>query len=303
MVSARIGLLGIAAGACSLAACGNSSDGGSSDDAGVHPDASAGDATPGSDASTDAGAEVGADGDGGVTPLLLGTVFVQNLPDQDSGQPIAIASASFYPGPLPVSPCPLLVGMCTDSTTCTQPVNTGPFVSAGTLTMTGGAFSDAGTVIPMNGGGTYTYTSKTFLFAPGDMLTAAASGGVFPAFGPFTIQAPPTITITSPASSAGVYTIPTSGDLTVQWSGGVTGGLLALQLFGTPPDGGLAGIGCLFDGAAGHGVIPGSMLLTLRGATQGAVDYVQTAESILDAGSVSLAFQVGQEFQATVVYQ
>ncbi|MGH7296631.1 MAG: hypothetical protein ACRELB_16955 [Polyangiaceae bacterium] len=183
-------------------------------------------------------------------------------------------TAAFYGTPSPPPPgCSYELsdgGPCLVTTCPTHPANdAGPvsLVSAGALTVTGGAFGDSGIDIGPDNLGSYLYNTTGPMFSAGDTLTVSASGATVPAFAPTSIVAPGSVTLTSPAQDSGVLTIPTTQDLAVAWTGGVTGARLILDLSAAFTDGSSASAACSWDASSGAGTIPAGALASLAGGT------------------------------------
>jgi hypothetical protein len=199
---------------------------------------------------------------------------------------------------------------CTLSTTsgacaaysCPVGAPTGTPVSAGTIGISGGNLTST-TVNPETGGtlpGWYLYSmTSTTGFGAGQTLTASASGGVVPSWGPVSIVAPSPITLTSPDSlDGGALTIPTGGDLTVTWTGGVTGNTAVIQCIGTSAT---VAVECDFDAAAGQGTVPQAALTGLTGGGQ--LIFGQATSRTFSAGSFSINGAVRQFGGDNATYQ
>ena len=129
-------------------------------------------------------------------------------------------SAAFYGTPLPPPPgCTSELsdgGPCVVTTCPTHPpIDAGvvSLVSAGALTVTGGAFGDAGIEIGPDNLGSYLYNTTGPMFSPGDTLTVSGAGATVPAFPAQSIVAPGSITLTSPTPDSGTLVVQTAQDL------------------------------------------------------------------------------------------
>jgi hypothetical protein len=170
-------------------------------------------------------------------------------------------------------------------------------VSAGTLTVTGGAFGDAGVKLGTNNLGSYLYNTTGPMFAPGDTLTVSAAGGTVPAFPAQALVAPGTITLTAPlpsdAGDAGAIVIPTAQPLDVTWTGGQTGARVNVTLSAFFTSGASASTFCSWDATTGQGTVPASALAPLASGTlqAGGVVSYQQAPTSFDAGPWTVALR------------
>jgi len=254
-------------------------------------------ATPGPDAHpTDAGGPDGADAAVG-TPAFGTIDFSQFL---NGGGAFV---ATFYAVQDLAPPSPLCTVQGSDAGSCVVTTcsagdggaagdaasDAGPVVlpTAGTLTVTGGAFGDSGTPLDPSHGGPYFYNTTGAMFAAGETLGVSASGGAVPAFAEQTVIAPATIVLswTQPAGDAGGLVIPTSQDLVVTWTGGLAGSHVVFKTtaFSTAT----TSIACVWDAAAGQGTIPQSVLSSLSTATSapGAASWYQQTVTAFDGGA------------------
>lgn len=240
----------------------------------------------------DTGAEAAPAPDGGVS----GFIQFAEVPD-GGGQ----FTAAFYGAPVPPLPgCTSVVadgGPCI-VTTCTGHTSSDgggvSLVSAGDLTVTGGAFGDAGTQIGPDNLGSYFYDTTGPMFSPGDTLSVTGAGATVPAFPEQSIVAPGGITLTSPApTDSGALVIPTSTDLALTWTGGVAGARVIVDLTAFFAGGGSASTVCSWDASAGQGTIPAAALEPLAAGDAGTSTAVwsQQAESAFDVGSWSVGIR------------
>ena len=185
-------------------------------------------------------------------------------------------NAEFYPSPTSSCSPTVTSGACAFYSGCTS---TSPAaVSAGTLTISGGNLGSGIAVMP-DSTNAYNYTAASAMFSAGQTLTVSASGGTVPAFGPESVVAPPAPVLTAPASNGGSYTIPTSSDLTVTWTGGQAGAQVLVEgtNTGTPQD----YFSCIWDGAAGQGTVPRAVLAGLAGTSNGYIIWGQIRDALL----------------------
>ena len=161
-------------------------------------------------------------------------------------------------------------------------------VSAGTLTVSGGAFGDAGVGIAPDNLGSYLYNTTGPMFSPGDTLTVSAAGATVPAFAAQSITAPGPIDLTAPTPDSGVLSIPTTQDLDLGWTGGTAGAHFILGLDATFTSGASASALCTWDAAAGSGTIPAGALSPLAAGTAQAgrstAIWYQEAQTPVTAG-------------------
>jgi hypothetical protein len=175
-------------------------------------------------------------------------------------------------------------GSCSFYTNCTSTTPAG--VSAGTLTISGGNLG-AGVAVMPGASNQYTYTASSSMFSAGQTLTVSASGATVPAFGPESVAAPALAVLTSPAASGGAYTITTSADLAVAWTGGQAGAQLILEgtTTGTPQ----SYFTCTWDGALGQGTVPHAVLAGLAGQANGYLIYGQFTTTSFTSGGYSIS--------------
>lgn len=172
-------------------------------------------------------------------------------------------------------------------------------VSAGTLTISGGNLGSV--AVTPDSTNAYNYTASSAMFSAGQTLVVSASGGTVPAFGPQSIVAPSMITLTAPAASGGSYTISTSTDLSVEWTGGQAG----VQLFfeGTLSGSPQTYFTCIWDGGLGRGTVPQAVLAGLAGQSGGLLAYGQLASTSFSAGTYSVTEGVLQFGGANATFQ
>jgi len=185
-------------------------------------------------------------------------------------------------------------------------VEAGPLTvpNAGTLTVTGGAFGDAGVLVAPAKGGGYFYNTTTPIFAAGDTLGVSASGGNVPAFSVKRVVAPSTIVLswTQPAGDAGGLVIPTGQDLTVSWTGGVSGARVVFKATAFPTNQ-TAQVACQWDATAGQGTVPAAALASLAAGSSvaGAASWFQQTGLTFDAGPWPVAI-TAETLSATAVH-
>jgi hypothetical protein len=203
--------------------------------------------------------------------------------------------AAFYgapPGPEPgctyavadAGPC--LVTTCPAQT----PTDAGgvSLVTAGSLTVTGGVFGDAGIELGPDNLGSYLYNTVGPMFAAGDTLSVMGAGATVPAFTAQTLVAPGPITLTAPAPDGGVLTIPTTQNLALTWTGGSAGDRMFLKLSAFFQTGAAASAICSWDATLGNGTVPASALAPLAAGTpqpnRSSAVWYQQADTTFAAG-------------------
>jgi len=267
---------------CALVGCGTSS-GGSSPDSGT-----------GSDAKHDTG---GSDGGGSCSaPDGTGKPFsgVLLLSEETFPTPTNFGIiGAFYSGIVHSDACNgMMVGACCYQT----PASTPPGISAGTLTVTDGSTTLATLMSPE-----YASSSeldKSVMWAPGDTIKIAGSGGMFDAFS-LSVVTPSLLSGVKPALSAAL-TVPTSSDLVVTWT--PSGQACSKVIFGLSQANENAGIGCSADDSDGTLSVP-SALLGKFTATSGtaSIQRVETAGVLAANGVVGVAAS-NVNFQKSVTY-
>lgn len=174
----------------------------------------------------------------------------------------------------------------------TQPV---PYVSAGTLSLSGGSFGTP-VAVSQGGQGTYTYSSTAALFSPGEKLTVSASGAIVPAFGPVSVIAPTQVNMVTPVAP---YTVSSKTNLGVQWTGGVSGNVFVLEGVTNSSQSYFL---CEWDAGMAKNYVPQSIVASL-GAGSGYLVYGQYASTTFAAGQYTIydsAFWYGGD---TATYQ
>ncbi len=222
--------------------------------------------------------------------------------------------AAFYTTPLEPAPgCSYAVadgGPCL-VTTCPSitPNDAGPvsLVTAGALTVTGGAFGDAGIDLGPDTLGSYLYNTVGPMFAPGDTITVSAAGATVPAFAAQSLVAPGPITLTSPTSDGGTFAIDTSKDLTVSWTGGSSGDHVFLGLNAFFTSGASATALCSWDATLGQGTVPQGALAPLAAgdaqAGRSTASWYQQADTTFTAGRWNVVLRAFERGGAPASFQ
>jgi hypothetical protein len=171
--------------------------------------------------------------------------------------------------------------------TCEAGPDAGPSPGAGTLTFSAPSL-DGGVTLDAGATGLYELALQGPLFAPGDTLTVAASGGAVPAFGPQGIPAPGVLTLTNPMPDGGAVAVTTSSDFSFAWMGGSEDSLAVLTASGVTSDGSVVVARCTYVAITGEGILPSAVLTPVRGLSQGTLGWGQTHVATFDAGSWSV---------------
>jgi hypothetical protein len=186
------------------------------------------------------------------------------------------------------SPCRIttVYGACVVYT-CPSDADAGPGPGAGTLTF-GAPSLEGGVSVDAGATGLYALATPGPLFSPGDPLTVTASGGVVPAFGPQQVEAPGSLTLTSPTPDGGAIDVPTSNDLGFAWTGGSEESAAVLTATGVATDGSLVVARCTYVAITGEGILPSAVLGPLHGLAQGTLGWGQANLATFDAGPWSV---------------
>jgi len=175
-------------------------------------------------------------------------------------------------------------GSCS-SYSCTGTAQNPVGDSAGTLTISGGSIGSAVTVMP-DSSNNYEYEATGSLFSAGQTLTVSASGATVPAFGPISVVAPALPVLSAPAAASGTYTIPTTADLDVAWTGSSAGGEIIFE--GAASDS-TSYFTCVWSASLGEATVPQAMLTSLKGQTAGYLVFGQYAATNFSAGAYSIS--------------
>jgi hypothetical protein len=125
------------------------------------------------------------------------------------------------------------------------------------------------------------------LFTAGQTLTVSASGATVPGFGA-SVVAPAVVALTAPASSASGFTITTSSNLAVAWTGGQSGAQMLLEGVVLPNSSpGYNYFVCTWDAAAGKATVPSAMMTGLAGQS-GYLVYGQSTTTNFTAGGYAI---------------
>ena len=171
-----------------------------------------------------------------------------------------------------------------------------PTYSAGDITLTGGKLSSPVVIHYDSDAGVYGSALTSAPFGTGDTLTVSAAGADVAAFTGTTGKGPSEITLTAPTGTgtAGFqdYSIDTSKDLTVTWTGAAAGTQVAVTLSNTDdPDTNLALI-CTFDGPGGTGTIPAASMTALGDPSTGILEVVPLSQTTASGSNASVTLQL-----------
>jgi hypothetical protein len=186
--------------------------------------------------------------------------------------------------------------------TCPSAADAGATPTAGTLTFSAPSL-DAGVTVDADSTGLYAASTPGALFAPGDALSVTASGGAVPAFGPLAVTAPGSIALTSPVTDGGAIDVPTGSDLAFAWTGGGIDSVATLTAAGEAADGSLVVARCSYVAITAEGVIPTQVLASLKGLSQGALDWGQANTATFDAGAWSITLLAGSYGSTPATFQ
>jgi hypothetical protein len=235
--------------------------------------------------------------------LTAAFYYTQDLPQPDPSCTAMLETdgGADAGGACGVTVCTAKDGGASDAASdAASPVTSVP--NAGALTVTGGIFGDGGVVVAPAKGGGYFYNTTTPIFGEGNPLGVSAAGGSVPAFPTQTVIAPSTIVLswTQPESDGGGLVIPTTQDLTVSWTGGVSGAHVIFKATAFPT-GQSAQVACAWDATLGQGTIPAAALAPLASTATGAASWYQQTATTFDAGPWPVAI-TAETLSATAVH-
>lgn len=197
--------------------------------------------------------------------------------------------AAFYGQPY--TSCTVMMSGACLIQTCPVSQPPPPFVSAGNLTLSGGARTI--TLMPRADKG-YTVSSDgtQALWSGGEMLSFSATGADVPAF-TASLVAPGPIAITSPTapSGGGKLSVSRTSDLTMTWTGGGSaqfrGGITAVYNNGASS----AAVVCTAPASAGSFTIPASLIGQLpQSPTSAGLFGASAAKKQVVSGSYAFTF-------------
>jgi hypothetical protein len=108
------------------------------------------------------------------------------------------------------------------------------------------------------------------LFAAGQTLSVAGSGGTVPAFGPQSVTAPGTITVTAPSWAGGsAPVVSASSDLALAWTGGQSGATVTFTMAASNQSGrSYMSLSCAWDASSGQGTVPHALFGPMTGFSE-----------------------------------
>jgi hypothetical protein len=173
--------------------------------------------------------------------------------------------------------------------------------SAGTVTVTNATVT---TSLTSTSPGVYSAASSSPLFATGDTLVLAATGGDIPAFSNVQVVAPAGVVVTAPVEVANVYMIDTTADLPLAWTGGANGVPVYFEFTGSDSNNKHMNVTMSFDSTLHSGTFPKGMLSQLAGSKDGFLSAQTNASTQFDDGMVtSIDFVVSSQYDGNAVFQ
>jgi hypothetical protein len=272
-----------------LIAAGCSSNGSSPSDASTEP---ARDAAVETGAVDGAGQESGTEAGGG--PTTGSITVIQNVTSAGDFSQVAIALDRHYASGAACSSS--TSGPCTiEDCTAEDSPDAGPSIdeSAGTITLTGGAFSMP-LMLPFDTpqGQYRPALVPSAIFTAGQVFDVSAPGAQYPGFSGKSAPAPATIVISSPALVDGglgpTYLFDPTAPLAWSWTNGSAGSSVTFTLVTSSPD---LIITCTFDAAGGSGTIPQDVVAMFPSIPTD-VQIASISTSLLPAGDQSVLFEL-----------
>jgi hypothetical protein len=260
-------------------------------------------ATDGGARDEDAGAEAG--------PVGAGVVQITEAVD---GGGSFFAAFGETPAPSPTGCTSVDAGACITASCPASDAGAAPpdaattvlagTLGAGTLRVSGGVFG-AGTGVDRDLAGVYQYLTPGSIFAPGDTLGVAATGGQVPAFARHSVIAPPLMRLTAPQPSGGMISVATSQPLTVAWTGGRAGDsavLVATSLFTSRA---VASMTCTWDAGLGTATIPSEALrpLAMANSLGSGISWYAVAQTAFVAGPVAVTLSAYETQGSPAAFQ
>jgi hypothetical protein len=143
----------------------------------------------------------------------------------------------------------------------------------------------------------YTGTSGA-LFQAGQTLAMSAAGGVVPAFGA-SVVAPGVTSLIAPPATNMIYSIPTSGDLAVEWAPVSSPAGVQMLFSGGVSTATGTYFECFWDASLGKAIVPQAMLAKLAGQMGGYVIYGLNTSNYVNSGGFAVAVSALQYSGAT----
>ncbi|MFT3771039.1 MAG: hypothetical protein QM820_36960 [Minicystis sp.] len=130
-----------------------------------------------------------------------------------------------------------------------------------------------------------------------DMITIEADGGDLPAFSA-QVRAPRAVDVSAPDFAGGsTIQIARSQDLPVRWDGSFDGKVLAMLAYDVEATDEVVSLSCVWDPAAGQGVMPASLLGRMPSEVNGFASVDVLHDETVDAGGFHVI--VGAQTSAT----
>jgi hypothetical protein len=202
-----------------------------------------------------------------------------NAGDLCGTTPAFYFAASFFSGVQPQGCTTTTSGACSYSSCSNGSQLAGD--SAGTITISGASLGSPVSV-PFGSNG-YVYQATGTLFSAGQTLTASATGGQVPAWGPQSVTVPPDALLVAPASGT---TISTSQALGVQWQGALPGAQFLLQ--GGSNDSSSYFV-CEWDASVAKTTVPPDVMASMKSAGPGYLLYSQYSQTTFQAGAYTVS--------------
>ncbi|HSQ64575.1 MAG TPA: hypothetical protein VLM85_15230 [Polyangiaceae bacterium] len=259
----------------SVLACGGAIQS-SPDDGGAAKDASDADTTPVVDASPLGSLVFQRDNSASGAPQFYGLFFSNAQQASGCAPTTTIGACSAY--------------------TCGSTPPAGPYLGAGTLTLTTPQGSFAVTQSTQSQLGDYSFALPA-PFTAGDVLGVSASGGDVPAFAPVVVTAPGPITLSAPQPG----TISTQQDLSWTWTLGEPNAKVSVEVMAFVPNA-TQSVSCAFDATSGAGTMPASLLAPLKGSN-GMLFWAQQRSTSYVAGTYPLQVTAVQMSSGSATFQ
>ncbi len=170
-----------------------------------------------------------------------------------------------------------------------------PFLSAGTITITGGDLTSPIMLTYASSTGYNLVEGTTPIYTPGDMFTVSAAGGDVAAFSGPSAATPSDIVVTSPSGGTGtnlMYSIDESKDLVITWTGGSAGSQVQVTLSNLDDKSLALDVSCMFDAAGGTGTIPTALLTQLGSFTSGYLEMFPISTAPLASANATVTVTV-----------
>jgi hypothetical protein len=144
----------------------------------------------------------------------------------------------------------------------------------------------------------YYYTTTGAVFQAGQTLAMSAIGGAVPAFGA-SVVAPGVASLIAPTATNMIYSIPTSGDLVVEWTPASTPAGVQMLFSGGVSTATGTYFECIWDASLGKAIVPQAMLAKLAGQMGGYLIYGLNTSTYVNPGGFAVAVSALQYSGAT----